>query len=268
MHQRSAKEKILIRSVALPSEHGGWGFLLEPILLGLLVAASWAGALLSLAALGVFLLHQPLKITIKDRLKGQRPPRTVWAERFAVGYGLFALIPMLVLLASAPADFLIPIMLAAPFAGMQLYYDARNQGRQLIPEIAGAAALAMIAPAIAMLGGWTLMAALPLWGVLATRAVTSILYVRARLKLEHGKAIAPMPVWVAHGVALAGMIALGVLRVVPYLTIAAFVVLTGRAWLGLSTHRQPRKAKIIGFQEIGYGLMTVVCVAVGYGLII
>ncbi len=257
---------LLIKSVALPSEHGGWGFLLEPILLGLLVAASWAGALLSLAALGVFLLHQPLKIAVKDRLKGRRPPRTVWAERFAFGYGLLALIPMLVLLASAPADFLLPIILAIPFAAAQLYYDARNQSRQLIPEISGAAALAMIAPAIAVLGGWTLMAALPLWGVLAIRAVTSILYVRARLKLEHGKAISPMPVWVAHGVALAGIIVLGVLRVLPYMTIAAFVVLMGRAWVGLSVHRQPREAKIIGFQEMGYGLITVVCVAVGYGL--
>ena len=44
-----------IRSVALPTEHGGWGFLAEPILPGLLVAPSWAGLLLSLAALAVFL---------------------------------------------------------------------------------------------------------------------------------------------------------------------------------------------------------------------
>ncbi|MDX2007394.1 MAG: hypothetical protein SFU83_19325 [Meiothermus sp.] len=30
--------KVPLRSVALPNEHGGWGFTLEPILLGLLVA--------------------------------------------------------------------------------------------------------------------------------------------------------------------------------------------------------------------------------------
>ncbi|MFQ3566154.1 MAG: YwiC-like family protein [Aggregatilineales bacterium] len=253
--------------MALPAEHGGWGFLLEPILLGLLVAASWAGALLALAALGVFLLHQPLKIAVKDRLKGQRPARTVWAERFAIGYGLLALIPMLVLLASVPADFVLPITLAVPLASLQLYYDARNQSRKFVPEIAGAAALAMIAPAIVMLAGWSLAAGLILWLVLALRAVTSILYVRARLKLEHGETVSPTPVWVAHGAALVGTTALAALRMVPTLTIVPFVVLLGRAWLGLSAHRQPRRAKVIGFQEMGYGLFTVACIALGYSIV-
>src|SRR3990172_6520564 len=75
--------KAVIKSVALPAEHGGWGFTLEPIFLGMLVAPSWYGALLGLSALAVFLIHQPVKVATKDRIKGRRPIRTVWAERFA-----------------------------------------------------------------------------------------------------------------------------------------------------------------------------------------
>ncbi|MBZ0296495.1 MAG: YwiC-like family protein [Anaerolineae bacterium] len=39
----STERRPNLRSVALPAEHGGWGFLIEPILLGLLVAFSVNG---------------------------------------------------------------------------------------------------------------------------------------------------------------------------------------------------------------------------------
>jgi hypothetical protein len=261
-----SRPRVNIRSVALPSEHGGWGFLIEPILLGLLVAASWPGALLALAAVGVFLIHQPLKIAVKDWQKGSRPPRTVWAERLAVGYGLLALVPMLILLTRVSPSFLIPILLAVPLAGVQLYYDARNRSRKLLPEVCGAAALAMIAPAIAMLDGWSLAAALVLWAMLALRVLTSILYVRARLKLEHGKPVSAAPIWLTHSAALAVIGRLAVLQLAPWLALLAFGVLLGRSWLGLSRYRKPRPAKHIGLQELGYGLATVICIALGYGL--
>ena len=38
------------RVVALPDEHGGWGLTAEPVLLGLLVAPSWAGLAIGAAA--------------------------------------------------------------------------------------------------------------------------------------------------------------------------------------------------------------------------
>ena len=68
MTQRRAS---LVRSVALPSEHGGWSFLLEPIALGLAVAPSLAGLLLGVAVTGAFLTHQPLKTAVKDWRAGR-----------------------------------------------------------------------------------------------------------------------------------------------------------------------------------------------------
>lgn len=258
--------RVVIRSVALPSEHGDWGFLIEPILLGLLVAFSLQGALLALAATGVFLIHQPLKIATKDRLKGRRPPRLIWAERFVIGYGLMAIVPMLILLMSTSAEFLIPIACAVPFALVQLAYDARNQSRQLIPEVCGATALAMVAPSIALLGGWTLGTAMVLWIILTIRAAAAILYVRSRIRLKIGKPTSPRIPWLAHIAALLVMVGMAAADLAPWLSVIAFGVLLIRALLGLSRYRKDYPIKVIGFQELGYGLLTVIVVAAGYGL--
>src|SRR5262245_5381791 len=99
----------LVRSVALPSEHGGWSFLLEPVLLGLLVAFSWPGVLLAVAALGAFLAHQPLKTAIKDVRAGRNAPRTVLAKRFAAGYSLVAVAALAGVLVLAGPQFLLAL---------------------------------------------------------------------------------------------------------------------------------------------------------------
>jgi hypothetical protein len=237
---------------------------LESIVLGLLVAISFPGILLAIAAIGVFLIHQPLKIALKDRLKHRRPPRTIWAERFALAYGLVALLPFIVLLWTTDRTFLLPVALAVPLASVQLYYDARNQSRRLIPEICGALALAIIAPAIAVLDGWELLGAMLLWILLALRVIPSLLYVRARLGLEHGKPILPLPVWVAHAAAVIVSVALTVMGVASWTSSLAFCILLIRALIGLSHYRKPRPAKVIGMQEMAYGLLTVILVAANY----
>ncbi len=56
--------RIRLRPIALPAEHGGWGLLFEPIVLGLLLAPSLAGLLLSVAATGAFLARHPFKLAI------------------------------------------------------------------------------------------------------------------------------------------------------------------------------------------------------------
>ncbi|NHZ70059.1 MAG: hypothetical protein GWP18_00280, partial [Proteobacteria bacterium] len=55
--------------MALPTEHGGWGFTLEPILLGLLVAPSASAWEISAAALGIFLARRPVKILSTDLVR-------------------------------------------------------------------------------------------------------------------------------------------------------------------------------------------------------
>ncbi|GIK28215.1 MAG: YwiC-like family protein [Chloroflexi bacterium] len=259
--------RVVIRSVALPTEHGGWGFLIEPIVLGLLAAPTFAGFLLGIAAVGVFLVHQPLKVAIKDRRKGVRPPRAVWAERFAASYGLVGAVAFIAVLALTPSpDFLVPLALAVPLASVQLVYDARNQSRRLAPELSGACALAMTASAIAVLGGWDILPSLVLWLIASMRAIISILHVRARLKLERKKAQSPWLVWAVHGAALIVMIALIIVGRAPWLGAAAFTILLGRTVIGLSRYRTSRSPKVIGMMEMGYGFVTSILTGTGYSI--
>ena len=87
----AATNGVRIKTVALPTEHGGWGITLEPVLLGLLVAPSVAGACLALATVGAFLARHPFKIVAGDRRRGRRFARTPVAERFTILYGGAAL---------------------------------------------------------------------------------------------------------------------------------------------------------------------------------
>lgn len=253
-----------IKSVALPSEHGSWGFLLEPLLLGLLVAGSLEALLLSVAVLCAFLVHQPLKLALKDRLKGRQSARTLWAERFAAGYGLLAILLLGIVSFISGLQFFVPLLLALPLLLVQVWYDARNQSRALTPELCGALALGSTASAIAILNGWSFGAALPLWLVVGSRSIPSILYVRARLKLEHGKPIRPYPVWIAHGTALILIALMAAGGIIPLSAVVAFVLLLARALHGLSKYRKPRPAKQIGMLEMVYGLVVVVFTSIGY----
>lgn len=262
----SKLNNVRIKSVAMPAQHGGWGFWLEPALLGLLAAFTIAGLLLALAALGVFLLHQPLKITLTDRRKGKRYARTAMAERFVLAYGGLAAGGFLLATLLADAAFWQPIALAILLAVVQLGYELNRAGRRVIPELAGALAFGALAPAMALMAGWSLSAALILWGVLGVRVVTSILYVRARLRLEKGK---PADVTGAIAVHVAGIAVLAALArwsSAPWLAVAAGLILLARAGWGLSRWRKPVPTKVIGLTEMGYGLLTVVLIAAGYGL--
>ena len=60
MNDRSAGPRELL----LPKEHGSWSLAFEPVALGLLVAPSWAGGALALAAAAGFFLRRPLKLAL------------------------------------------------------------------------------------------------------------------------------------------------------------------------------------------------------------
>jgi YwiC-like protein len=253
-----------LRTVALPIEHGGWGLALEPVALGLLVAPSLAGAGLALATLGAFLARHPLKLLASDRRNNRRFPRTEIAKRFVLLYGATAALGLLIaLMAATSKQFLWPLLLAAPLVVVQLVADAKGQSRALWPELAGSTAMAAVATSIALADGWAWPVAFGLWAVLAARVVPTILYVRARLARLHGKEVVIIPVMTAHLAALAFILLLAWLNVVPLLASGALIVLMLRAIVGFSTGR-PGTAKAIGVSELAFGAMTLFAVALGH----
>jgi hypothetical protein len=262
----STSAPVRIRSVALPAEHGGWGFLLEPILLGLLVTPSLAGLFLGIASFSLFLLHQPMRTALKDRAKGKRYMRTLLAERIALLYASILIGSFVLAWITAAHPFWQPLIGLLALASVQMVYEFSNRGRELIPEVAGALALGGIAPAMALAAGWSMEAALPLWVILGVRSLVSVAYVRSRLRLEKGK---PASQGIAVGVHVIGVLLLALLAaadIVPWLSVVAGLVLLARAAHGLSRLRRPTQAIVIGFLEMAYGLITVLLVAAGYRL--
>jgi hypothetical protein len=255
---------VRLKTVALPVEHGGWGLSLEPIVLGLTLAPSISGAFLALAVMSAFLARHPLKLTVADYRRGKRFPRTPVAERFVLLYGIIAVISFIAAIKIGPLQMMWPLALAAPFACVQLVYDSLGRSRRLLPELAGSCSMAAVASSLALAGGWRPAVAFALWGVLAARVLPTIMYVRARLMLVHGRMPARTPVLVLHLAALAAVLTLAFLGLTPWLAVFAFLALLLRAVFGLSKHRQQMSAKQVGIRELCFGAMTVFAVIIGH----
>ncbi len=261
-----ATSHVRLKAVAIPAEHGGWGFLLEPILLGLLVAPSWGGVFLAIAVLAAFLVRHPLKLALADRRRGRRYARTVMAERFMLLYLTTALLALAAAILAAGPAILLPLALAAPLAALQLLYDAQNKGRHWLPETASPTALAASGTSIALAGGWPMGPALALWIIMAARAIPAVLYVRARLRLEKGQRPALAPALLSHLASIGIVLVLVQAGLAPYLAVLAMVILLARAAHGLSKYRRSAPPKVIGFQEMGFGGMTAILTALGFML--
>jgi hypothetical protein len=248
----------------LPTEHGGWAFLFEPIVLGLLVAFSWDGVLVALAAVATYLARQPLKLFASDRQRGKVYPRTLLAERAFAALALLGA-AALAMAASRTRGAIWPALaVAAPLAALALWFDLGRRSREAGAELSGALALGAIATAIALAGRWEPTNAFGLWAVLAARSVPTILYVRARLRLEKGQGARAGLAYVAHGTAIAWTAALATLSLAPWLSTAAMALLAARCGIGLSPWRPRMKTWQIGVSEIVFGLIVVACVVIGW----
>ena len=257
--------RVRLKAVALPVEHGGWGFSLEPVVLGLMVAPSLPGLFLAVATLAAFLARHPLKLVMADRRRGRRFPRTPVAERFALLYTMIAALGLLAAIKTASSyEFLLPLLLAAPLASVQLVYDRLSRSRALLPELAGATAMAAIASSIALALGWPRGVAFGLWAILAARVMPTIFYVRARLKTLHGQEASKGIVIMMHVLALVVALTLRWTKLIPALAIIAFLILLARALFGFSEYDRAASAKRIGIRELGFGAMTVAAIALGH----
>jgi hypothetical protein len=249
------------RGVAVPAEHGGWSLTLEPVLLGLLVAPSWSGVLLGIAALLAFMARTPLKLVLGDRRRGRRLARTSMATRIAALYlvGLTLSVAGAILAARRP--FWPPLAVAAPLILVALAYDARSLSRRLVPELLGAVGIGSIAGAIGLAGAAGADIAFGLWLVVAARAVAAIVHVRVQLRrakhrrhdrrwndLAQAAAVAAVGLGVIAGIVpIAGLIALVSVSLVHVVLI----------------RRPPARTPVIGAQQVVFGLTVVLATGLG-----
>lgn len=250
------------RAVAVPSEHGGWGLTAEPALLGLLVAPSVAGALLAVAALVAFVLRTPLEVVLVDRRRRRRLTRTGLATRFVLAEGvLLAVLVVVAALLAGDGRFWVPLALAVPVVAVELAYDVRSRRRRLVPELAGAFAVAAVAPAVALAGGADGVLAAGLWAVLAARTATSIPYVRDQVARLHGRSGPPGAV--ALGDAAAVVLAAAAVFLDRVLLAGAVAVVALAGLQHGEARRPPDRAVVLGARQSVAGLVVVLVTAAG-----
>ncbi len=248
------------RSVALPSEHGGWSLTAEPALLGLLVAWSVPGLALGVAAMVGFVARTPLKLVLVDRFRHRRLDRTRLAALVAAGE-LLIVTALVVYAAIAGQSFWAPLAVTAPLVALELWFDMRSRSRRLIPELAGSIGIGSIATAIALAAGASMNLAWGLWVVIAARSVAAIPYVRTQILRTRSR---PGPRWhsdIAQLIAVAVALLGWTVGMVPSAAVVAIAVLA--AIHLVAVRLAPRRAVVIGIQQLIFGIAVVLATAIG-----
>jgi hypothetical protein len=252
----TAKPRPLWRTVAVPSEHGGWGLTLEPVLLGLIVTPSWGGVAIGAAAMFAFVARTPAKVVLVDSWRHRHLPRTRVAALVAAVEiaALFVLLGVAAATASGP--FWIPLLAAVPLIAVELWFDMRSRSRRLVPELAGTIGIGAVAAAIVLAADGGAVLAAGAWLVIVSRAMASLPFVRFQLRrVKHQ----PHRRW-AQDLAQAAAVALAIvgfgLGWLPLLAAGAIVALAA-VQLVLARTRPPR-AVIVGVQQLLFGLAVVI----------
>jgi hypothetical protein len=250
-----------LRTVALPTEHGGWGFTLEPVLLGLLAAWSPAGLLIGVAALGLFLAHRPARLVLGDLRARRRADRTGVAVAFAAGYGLGAAVALGAAFVVSEHPFWPPLVAAVPLLVIQALYEASRRTRDPVREVLGPAALGSVATAIGLAGGMAATLAYGLWLVLAARVLVSVPYVRVQVRRLRDRPAAPVPTFVVQAATLAGAAAAAAAGWIPWSAMASLAILTV---VEVATLRfPPPRVTVLGAGQVAAGLFVVLGTALG-----
>ncbi|MCP4358295.1 MAG: hypothetical protein GY796_09800 [Chloroflexi bacterium] len=259
------------KQLLLPAEHGTWSWLIVPYFVGLGIAGSFnLGALLVfVGSMSIFLTRQPATVWLRVRRGRGRKRDGPIAARVLLGLCLLGLVCLLGLLALGLQDI---FWLTLPMAGLIVVYlsaalSQRTRTRTLWMEMAGAAGLALTAPAAMITVQEEVTTTVWfIWILVALQNVLGALYVRLRLADTHGRLVDRWPLLLIHALVFLGVVGTAVFDYVPLLTTVPFLGFLLRA---LWTYPQPRpipNIKKFGFTEIGVeiagGLVFVLAYAV------
>lgn len=252
---------VTLRSLAVPNEHGGWGFTLEPVILGLLVAPSTAGWGLGLMALASFFARQPTKLAAGDLRRGRVYPRTRLAVLFALLYGGLALTGLAVAWFTGDRSFVLPLAAALPLVVVQVVYDALGKGRTLVGELAGSLAMGGVATAIILAAGGDARLAWGAWLVLAMRGLVAIRYARAQVRRAHGRPVSKISTFATAVFGVCVLFLGAVWGLLPWLGVWAVLALAVYAVYMLE--QPPITARQVGWSQMFFGWLVALMTALG-----
>ncbi len=243
-----------LKNLLLPREHGAWGMLVEPLIVGLIAAPSLPGVVfVAVAAVAAFFARRPLLLGFFNRA-AKVDGSFAAARGLAIGLSLFALllIAAAVPFAPKPVWLLAAIATAAALGLVQLRFDIKKQGRSLPAELSGAFALAALAPMLVLVKTDAPDLALTLGLLVAAKQLAAITYIRLRLRAA--RAAAGGNDWLAMAL---GLVAMSVLF--PHAAYAVGLVVV-RICAGLAVVRRPVTPKHLGILELLVGLTFAVLI--------
>lgn len=257
------------KQIVMPAEHGSWAWLLVPFFVGTAVAQQFNLPVLLtlLGGLAVFFLRQPATVWLRVRRKKARaadgPIALAWIGLLVL-IGLLCFAGLLLLDRGMMAWLLGPFLLIFGLYMLAARYG-RSGLRSLWMELAGAAALSMMAPAaaIAALGRietWMWW----LWAVLAAQNVLGALYVRLRVYDSHNRIMKRWPIGTAHGAVFLLVLGLGIGQIVPLVTAVPFAFFFLRALWAVAAPRPVANIKKFGFVELGVEIVSGILLIAGY----
>lgn len=248
------------KALLLPKEHGSWSLAFEPVVLALVAAPSVAGAALAGGVAAGFLSRRPLKLALA------MPPgdvRRAPAARWFLGLVLAGAASLALAAGLGTPGRLWPLLVVAPFGGLFVLFDRRNEMRAAEAELAGSAAFALLPAAFASLAGWGPGEAFALAALALARSVPSVLTVRAYLRRRKGL---PQPAEPAVAAALVTAVALAALAGAGYVPSLAAgwgaAMLLRTVWL-VSRWRPDWPASRVGAGEAVLGVAY--CLTLGLG---
>jgi len=186
--------RLFRKQLAIPQDHGSWVFILSPLLVGLFAGENFKqeSVYLIVAAMGAFLLRQPLTIMVKAcsgrRSQADMTPALIWC----LFYGAVILIAMIGLVTAGFGYLFYLTIPGIPVFVWHLYLvSKRAERRKVGVEIIATGVLSLAAPAAFWVGtgrydfaGWLL------WVLTWLQSAGAIVYAYLRLE-QRGRAESP-----------------------------------------------------------------------------
>lgn len=249
-------QKAQWKTVAIPSEHGGWSLTLEPVVLGLLVAWSFQSIVLGICALTAFMARTPLKTVLVDLWRKRWLIRSSFALKILLSeIALIFVLAILVINTTESQLIWIPLTLAFPLVLIELFFSMRSRSRRLIPELAGTIGISSVVALQVLSAGLSLSLAIGMWAVVSGRAIAALGYVRTQILKIHGRNAKNWHSDVAQIVALTVVLLTYVLAEVP--TVSLILIGAIALFNAFAVRRTANKAKAIGLQQMTFGASVI-----------
>ena len=257
------------KHLLLPSEHGSWSWLIVPYFVGAIVGGTinLAVLLVFTGSMATFLVRQPASLWVRARRGNGRLRDIPILKQIITILTSIAILSFAGLMAFGLINLLLLTLPVALFFIVYLLSARQKQSdtRVLGMEVAGSAALALVAPAAMIAATGTLSAdAWMIGGLMAAQNVLGVLYVRQRVDDTHGRAGNRQLMLAMHTAVFIFTLIAAALHWMPLLAALPSLIFLLRA---LWAYRAPHPIvhiKKFGFSEVGVEIIGGLIVIVAY----